>query len=101
MENEWNDYPAHTVGLTEIAQAQMHVKEVAPRTPLQYNRVLSSRYGCNVLLKREDLQVVRSFKLRGAYHLIKSLPAEQLASGASYAQAQATMLRESPIPAIP
>ena len=46
MENEWNDYPAHTVGITEIAQAQMHVKEVAPRTPLQYNRVLSSRYGC-------------------------------------------------------
>jgi threonine dehydratase len=87
MENEWNDYPAHTVGLTEIAQAQMHVKEVAPRTPLQHNRVLSSRYGCNVWLKREDLQVVRSFKLRGAYHLIKSLPAERLARGVVCASA--------------
>lgn len=87
MEYEWNAYPALTVGLTEIAQAQMDVKEVASRTPLQHNRVLSSRYGCNVWLKREDLQVVRSFKLRGAYHLIKSLPAERLARGVVCASA--------------
>ncbi|BBH22750.1 L-threonine dehydratase [Paenibacillus baekrokdamisoli] len=87
MGNEYNDYQAYTVGLTEIAQAQMHVKEVAARTPLQHNRVLSSRYGCTVLLKREDLQVVRSFKLRGAYHLIKSLPADRLARGVVCASA--------------
>ncbi|MFC4811181.1 threonine ammonia-lyase IlvA [Paenibacillus sp. GCM10023250] len=81
------NYEALTVGLTEIAQAQMHVKEVAARTPLQQNRVLSARYGCNVLLKREDLQVVRSFKLRGAYHLIKSLPPERLMRGVICASA--------------
>ncbi|SFI73386.1 L-threonine ammonia-lyase [Paenibacillus sp. UNC496MF] len=81
------NYEALTVGLTEIAQAQMHVKEVAARTPLQQNRVLSARYGCNVLLKREDLQVVRSFKLRGAYHLIKSLPPERLMRGVVCASA--------------
>ncbi|UVI33532.1 threonine ammonia-lyase IlvA [Paenibacillus spongiae] len=75
------------VGMTEIAQAQMHVKETAVRTPLQHNRVLSARYGCNVLLKREDLQVVRSFKLRGAYHLIKSLPPERLSRGVVCASA--------------
>lgn len=86
MGNERN-YEALTVGLTEIAQAQMHVKEVAARTPLQQNRVLSGRYGCNVLLKREDLQVVRSFKLRGAYHLIKSQPAERLTRGVVCASA--------------
>ncbi|MFC5651379.1 threonine ammonia-lyase IlvA [Paenibacillus solisilvae] len=87
MGNVWNDYTAQMVGLTEIAQAQMHVKEVAPRTPLQHNRVLSNRYGCTVLLKREDLQVVRSFKLRGAYHLIKSLSPERLARGVVCASA--------------
>ncbi|WP_308637748.1 threonine ammonia-lyase IlvA [Paenibacillus silvisoli] len=76
-----------SVGLTEIAQAQMHIKEVAARTPLQLNRVLSERYGCNVYLKREDLQVVRSFKLRGAYHLIKSLPEERLTRGVVCASA--------------
>ncbi|NBD27512.1 threonine ammonia-lyase IlvA [Paenibacillus glycinis] len=86
MGNERN-YEALTVGLTEIAQAQMHVKEVSARTPLQQNRVLSERYGCNVLLKREDLQVVRSFKLRGAYHLIKSLPEERLMRGVVCASA--------------
>ncbi|AZN39438.1 threonine dehydratase [Paenibacillus albus] len=87
MANEWNYSGTLTVGLTEIAQAQMHVKEVAARTPLQQNRVLSERYGCNVLLKREDLQVVRSFKLRGAYHLIKSLPEERLVRGVVCASA--------------
>ncbi|CAH1217786.1 L-threonine dehydratase biosynthetic IlvA [Paenibacillus plantiphilus] len=77
----------YTVGLAEIAQAQMHVKEVAARTPLLHNRVLSARYGCTVLLKREDLQVVRSFKLRGAYHLMKSLPLERLERGVVCASA--------------
>ncbi|QYR21319.1 threonine ammonia-lyase IlvA [Paenibacillus sp. sptzw28] len=87
MANESRNSAGYTVGLTEIAQAQMHVKEVAARTPLLHNRVLSARYGCSVLLKREDLQVVRSFKLRGAYHLMKSLPAERLARGVVCASA--------------
>ncbi|MBW7476003.1 threonine ammonia-lyase IlvA [Paenibacillus oenotherae] len=86
-DRQHNGKDGFTVGLTEIAQAQMHVKEVAARTPLLHNRVLSERYGCTVLLKREDLQVVRSFKLRGAYHLMKSLPAERLARGVICASA--------------
>ncbi|RAP74471.1 threonine ammonia-lyase IlvA [Paenibacillus montanisoli] len=87
MGTEWNASGTISVGLTEIAQAQMHIKEVAARTPLQLNRVLSERYGCSVYLKREDLQVVRSFKLRGAYHLIKSLPEERLWRGVVCASA--------------
>ncbi|MFB9325836.1 threonine ammonia-lyase IlvA [Paenibacillus aurantiacus] len=75
------------IGMAEIAQAQIHVKDAVVRTPLQHNRVLSARYGCDVLLKREDLQVVRSFKLRGAYHLMKSLPADRLARGVVCASA--------------
>ncbi|MFX3633253.1 MAG: threonine ammonia-lyase IlvA [Candidatus Pristimantibacillus sp.] len=75
------------IGLEEIVHAQMHLKDVITRTPLQHNRVLSERYGCNVLLKREDLQIVRSFKIRGAYHLMRSLPPETLAAGVVCASA--------------
>ncbi|WP_020619741.1 threonine ammonia-lyase IlvA [Paenibacillus daejeonensis] len=75
------------VALTDIVFAQHLLKDVVNRTPLQYSRVLSERYGCKVLLKREDLQVVRSFKLRGAYHAMKTLDAEQLARGVVCASA--------------
>ncbi|MBD2848210.1 threonine ammonia-lyase IlvA [Paenibacillus sp. IB182496] len=75
------------VALEEIVFAQHQLKEVIVRTPLQYSRVLSERYGCRVLLKREDLQVVRSFKIRGAYYLMRSLPREQLERGVICASA--------------
>lgn len=54
---------------------------VALRTPLQFNASLSRKYQCNVFLKREDLQVVRSYKLRGAYNMMSSLPVTQLQKG--------------------
>lgn len=73
MEHQTN--AAHRVPLEDIVFAQHQLKDVVIRTPLQHSRVLSERYGCRVLLKREDLQVVRSFKLRGAYYLMKSLSA--------------------------
>jgi len=47
-------------------EAASRLKEIVNRTPLQFNHHLSRKYGCNVFLKREDLQVVRSYKLRGA-----------------------------------
>lgn len=75
------------IALEEIVQAQMHLKDVVVRTPLQYNRVLSERYGCQVWLKREDLQIVRSFKIRGAYHLMRSLSQEELNNGVVCASA--------------
>ncbi|MEK3883428.1 threonine ammonia-lyase IlvA [Paenibacillus sp. PL2-23] len=77
----------HRIGLEEIVQAQMHLKDVISRTPLQYNRVLSERYNCQVWLKREDLQVVRSFKIRGAYHLMRSLTPEETTKGVVCASA--------------
>ncbi|QJC53704.1 threonine ammonia-lyase IlvA [Paenibacillus albicereus] len=82
-----NDPPAVRIALEDIMHAQMTLNEVITRTPLQPNRVLSARYGCNVLLKREDLQVVRSFKIRGAYHRIRTLPPEELAKGVVCASA--------------
>ncbi|CAM4511751.1 threonine dehydratase [Paenibacillus endophyticus] len=82
-----NNTPTTRIGLEEIVQAQMHLKDVITRTPLQYNRVLSERFNCHVLLKREDLQIVRSFKIRGAYHLMRSLSEETLAKGVVCASA--------------
>lgn len=58
--------------------ARMRIKKVATRTPLSLNLNLSRRYDCNVYLKREDLQIVRSYKLRGAYNMMSSLTEAQL-----------------------
>jgi len=75
------------VSVEEIVVANHALKDVVEKTPLQKNKLLSERYGCNVYLKREDLQVVRSFKIRGAYHFIRSLGQEQRERGVVCASA--------------
>lgn len=65
-------------------------KIIAPvvlRTPLQYNHHLSEKYGAEVYLKREDLQVVRSYKLRGAFNKIASLSQKERDKGVVCASA--------------
>ena len=52
--------------LKDIMTAAHTLNEILVPTPLMKNRNLSERYGANVLLKREDLQMVRSYKIRGA-----------------------------------
>lgn len=69
------------VNLEDIIIAYQQLKDVVAHTPLQKNERLSEKYECNVYLKREDLQHVRSFKLRGAYYLLQSLSSEQLKNG--------------------
>jgi threonine dehydratase len=64
-----NYYP----NLRDIAQAQINIKEVSIHTPLQVNLNLSEEFKADVFLKREDLQVVRSYKIRGAYNKIFGL----------------------------
>lgn len=76
-----------TVRVEEIVVANHALKDVVEKTPLQKNKLLSERYGCHVYLKREDLQVVRSFKIRGAYNFIRSLSAELRARGVVCASA--------------
>jgi len=71
----------------DFAKAKERLSKVVTRTPLQLNRNLSALYNTNVYLKREDLQIVRSYKLRGAYNMISSLPAEQLQKGVVCASA--------------
>jgi threonine dehydratase len=67
--------------------AAARLKKIVNRTPLALNHNLSRKYQCNVFLKREDLQIVRSYKLRGAYNLMSSLSKEQLQRGVVCASA--------------
>ncbi|XOQ16214.1 MAG: threonine ammonia-lyase IlvA [Shouchella clausii] len=76
-----------TTHLQDIIRANQQIKDVVTHTPLQKDQVLSERYDCTVYLKREDLQVVRSFKIRGAYYQISSLSKEELAAGVVCASA--------------
>ncbi len=73
--------------LLDFTAAAQRLKNVVNRTPLQLNVNLSKKYECNVYLKREDLQVVRSYKLRGAFNMMKSLSDEQLQHGVVCASA--------------
>ncbi len=71
----------------DFATARERLHKVVRRTPLEFNQGLSDKYGCEIYFKREDLQVVRSYKLRGAYNMISQLPHEQLAKGVVCASA--------------
>jgi threonine dehydratase len=73
--------------LLDFIAAAQRLKNVVNRTPLQLNVNLSKKYQCNVYLKREDLQVVRSYKLRGAYNMMSSLSPDQLQRGVVCASA--------------
>ena len=57
---------------------QANVYEAAVRTPLEKQENLSERFQNNILLKREDLQPVFSFKVRGAYNKMVNLSKEDL-----------------------
>ncbi|MFT7898710.1 threonine ammonia-lyase IlvA [Tenacibaculum ascidiaceicola] len=67
--------------LEAIEQAATTLQEVVAVTPLQENFNLSQQFDANVFLKREDLQQVRSYKIRGAYNKISSLTEEELVNG--------------------
>ena len=73
--------------LDNIYLAADRLRGVATHTPLQENLNLSERYGATIFLKREDLQVVRSYKIRGAYNKMASLSKETLAKGVVCASA--------------
>jgi threonine dehydratase len=70
-----------------INGAYYTLKSVVLKTPLQYHRKLSEKFQAEIYLKREDLQIVRSYKLRGAYNLIQSLSEEQTKRGVVCASA--------------
>lgn len=59
-----------------VANAAAAVRQIFPETPLQENDYLSRKYGARVLLKREDLTPVRSYKIRGAFNFFRKALAE-------------------------
>lgn len=90
--------------LEDITRAKIRLKGVTLHTPLQKNLNLSEEFAANILLKREDLQVVRSYKLRGAYNKIAQLSEDDrkkgvvCASAGNHAQGFAYSCRELNIP---
>lgn len=71
----------------DFLAAAKRISDTVKRTPLEYNAGLSKKFNANIYLKREDLQIVRSYKLRGAYNMICSLSAAELKNGVVCASA--------------
>lgn len=73
--------PVSPLSAADIDLAAERISGAVSRSPLQYSDRLSQAVGAEVYLKREDLQVVRSYKLRGAYNLLMQLSADEKAAG--------------------
>lgn len=71
----------------DIDEAARRIADFVSVSPLQHSDRLSAATGAEVYLKREDLQTVRSYKLRGAYNLLKQLSDEELRAGVVCASA--------------
>ena len=80
-----NDYLDLATYISKIEHS--HVYDVAKNTPLEFQPSLSARMGNRILLKREDMQPVFSFKLRGAYNKMANLPQDALKRGVICASA--------------
>ena len=74
-------------GVLDFAGASERLSRVVKKIPLEYNERLSKRYQCNVFLKREDLQIVRSYKIRGAYNMMSTLSPDERKRGVVCASA--------------
>jgi threonine dehydratase len=75
------------IPVEDILNAAQRLRGIITPTPLMYNINLSEQYQANVWLKREDLQVVRSYKIRGAYNKMSTLTEAELANGVVCASA--------------
>ncbi len=71
----------YTPTIKAVEEAVATLKNVAIETPLLKNYIYSEKFAANIFLKREDLQQVRSYKIRGAYNKISSITDEQRRNG--------------------
>src|SRR5688572_24956471 len=69
------------ITVKQIEEAEDRLRAVVLRTPLQYSKRLSEKYNADIYLKREDLQEVRSYKIRGAYNKMSSLSQSERKKG--------------------
>ncbi len=81
--NKLTDVPS----VQQIKQAALQIQDVVLNTPLMYASRLSESFGAKIYLKREDLQGVRSYKIRGAYHKIANIPIDLRSQGVVAASA--------------
>lgn len=73
--------------LENVYKAEERLKNVVVKTPLAVNNNLSAIYDANIRFKREDLQRVRSYKIRGAYNKMATMSKEELSKGVVCASA--------------
>jgi threonine dehydratase len=73
--------------LQNINRAKITLNKIILQTPLQKNLNLSEEFQANIFLKREDLQIVRSYKIRGAYNKMAHLTKEEMSKGVVCASA--------------
>lgn len=89
--------------MKEIKDLRASFPDFVRTTPLEWNKKLSEKYGANVWLKREDLQSVRSYKIRGAFARMKQLSSSEkelgvvCASAGNHAQGVALCCKEMKI----
>ena len=76
-----------SISVDEILKTRERIKDVVRTTPLEFNEELSRKHEAEVFLKREDAQVVRSYKIRGAHAFLTSLSGEEQAQGVVCASA--------------
>ena len=75
------------LNLAKINEAQKRIRDIVVETPLAYAPYLSEHAGCDVYLKKENLQITGAFKIRGAYNKIASLSDTERACGVIAASA--------------
>ncbi len=75
------------ITIKQIDEAAKRLEKVIAKTPLQFSKRLSQKYNAKIYIKREDLQEVRSFKIRGAYNKMATLTSEERSRGVVCASA--------------
>ncbi len=75
------------VSVSPIDLAATRLSEVVKKTPLEFSKRLSNQFGAKIYIKREDLQEVRSYKIRGAYNLMSTLTQDEKDKGVVCASA--------------
>lgn len=71
----------HVPSLSDIKQVAKELQGIVQQSPLEFSKPLSERFGARIFVKREDLQRVRSYKIRGAYYKLSNLPLAYRAKG--------------------
>ncbi|OGH18504.1 MAG: threonine dehydratase [Candidatus Levybacteria bacterium RIFCSPHIGHO2_12_FULL_38_12] len=71
----------------DIDEAAARINGIAKNTPLIKSKILSGQFGADIYVKREDLQKIRSYKIRGSYNLMRSLSDKERAKGVICASA--------------